>query len=239
MCPTPGSIRASPPIFDAFHLGPGLAYNLDKSGSTTMILERVNALIDMGALPADRATVFSFGEIDCRSHVVRQAERQSRPIEAIVGDICGNYRNFLGMMLARGIQPAVWGPVASTPNQDYADPDAPAYGSIEQRNFAIARFNAEMRDICARMRLPFLSVADRLIGPDQKTRSEYYCDDIHLSQRARSLLWDLMPDGEMVPPPPAPPPELRVAAHAPIATDLKEIVTFKANGGWTWFQTSG
>jgi len=183
--------------FDALHLGPGLAYNLDRAGSQTRILERVNALIDTDAINGERVVVFSFGEIDCRSHVVKQTQRQNRSIEDIVGEICKSYANFLDMMVRRGIRPAVWGPVASTPNQAYADPDAPAYGTIGQRNHAIACFNREMRYICDRRGYGFLTLADKLIDSSGQTIKDYYCDDIHLSQRARPFLWSLMPHGEI------------------------------------------
>jgi predicted SAM-dependent methyltransferase len=181
--------------FDALHLGPGLAYNLDRLGSNTRILERVNTLIDSGVISAGSSVLFSFGEIDCRSHVVKQTEKQGTSIEAVVEDICSHYANFLDMMTRRGVRAMVWGPVASTPNQNYADPDAPAYGTIQQRNFAIITFNAMMKDVCSRRGLRFMSVSKNLLDPQGRTKREFYCDDIHLSQRARRFLWDILPDG--------------------------------------------
>jgi hypothetical protein len=219
--------------FDALHLGPGLAYNLDRAGSKTKIFERVNALIDAGTISGKTTTVFSFGEIDCRSHVVPQSQRQGKSIELVVADICSRYKRFLEHVINRGMKPAVWGPIASTLNQNYGDPDAPANGTLEERNHAITVFNDMMRDVCGALRVPFLGIARGLMK-DFQTTSEFYCDDIHASQRARRFLWALMPDGKMIEPPPAP--VERVTSWRQPDVSLCDLQLFKPNGGWTWFQ---
>jgi hypothetical protein len=173
------------------HLGAGLAWQLGVRGSSTAATEKIEYLLDeSGAVPRGARVVFSFGEVDCRAHVCQQAERQGRPVEAIVEDICARVIAFLDSVAAQGFRPVAWGPIAPTWLDRIQDPRYPVYGSFAQRKAATLHFNATLARLCAERGHGFLTVAPQLFGAeDGITDKQFYCDPIHLSQNARPFLY--------------------------------------------------
>ncbi len=181
--------------FIGLHIGPGLAFNLNTLNTKNHSREKFEGLISTGALPKSSKIMFSFGEIDCRFHVCRQADRQVRDIEAIVDAITDEYGMFLDWVQSQGFSASVWAIPSVTWIQETTDQNNPIYGSYEQRHLAAARFNARMRDLCHIRKIPFLSVFETVRDASGVARKELFFDVLHLSQRARPLLHDLMPAG--------------------------------------------
>ena len=146
-------------------------------------------------LPPGAQLMFSFGEIDCRFHVCRQAEQQGRPDNEIVDGICETYLTFLDGVAARGFRPMVWAPFAASWATEWGDPERPIHGSYERRHAAVARFNARMREGCERRGHGFVSLFAALHDVAGMPRQEYFSDVLHLGQRARPLLHAIMPHG--------------------------------------------
>ncbi len=61
--------------FRVFHLGPALAYNLNKYGTSTLAREKTEFLLTHGLIAANQPVMCSFGEIDCRVHVLRYVQK--------------------------------------------------------------------------------------------------------------------------------------------------------------------
>src|SRR5680860_980256 len=71
------------PFIKSYRLGPVLAFNLCKLGSTTMGRENIFALL-FGTIPPGSMVMLCFGEIDCRTQLVRISSLQGLPIEDVV-----------------------------------------------------------------------------------------------------------------------------------------------------------
>jgi hypothetical protein len=183
--------------FIGLHLGPGLAFNLNTANTKNRSREKMEDLLRTAVLPRGAEVMFSFGEIDCRYHVCRQADRQTESIEEIVDAITQEYALFLDWARAQGLHVSVWAIPSVTWIEESQGGDHPVYGSYAQRLFAATRFNARMRDICGLRDIPFLSVFEAVGGLNLAPRTELFFDALHLSQRARPLLHDLMPSGAL------------------------------------------
>ena len=81
--------------FFVFHLGPALAYNLNKYGSQTQAREKIEFLLGSGIIPKGSAILCAFGEIDMRVHVLKQAEKKNISFERVADEILDNYMEFL------------------------------------------------------------------------------------------------------------------------------------------------
>jgi len=181
--------------FIGLHVGPGLAFNLNTPNTRNHSREKVEELIGTGALPKGAKVMFSFGEIDCRFHVCRHADRQADAIEAVVDGIADEYAIFLDWVAAQGFSPSVWGIPSVSRLGETSDQQNPVYGSYEQRLMAADRFNARLKDICKTRDMPFLCVLDKVSDESGNPRQDLFFDVLHLSQRARPLLHGLMPYG--------------------------------------------
>jgi hypothetical protein len=185
------------------HLGPGLAHNANRPGARSRCFEKLCRLIEgpTPAIPRGARILLSFGEIDCRYHVVRQSEAQGRPIEEIVDEICAAYAGLLDRLALAGYRPGIWGAVAPSWLERGGDPEHPIHGSFAQRLAATRRFNARMAEACTSRGLPFLGLVEELLDAAGRTDRRWFADGIHLSQRARPLIYGRLPPLSDAPPP--------------------------------------
>ncbi len=168
----------------ALHIGSGLAYNTCKYGTTSRFRERTEFMLDNHIKPGSHLLV-TLGEVDCRAHVLKQADLQKRDYHEIVDDITNNYIEFLKYIKNRGFIVGCWGPVASQSDDVKISPEDnyPRYGSEVQRNKVTEYFNRRMESLCKAEDILFLSLFDRLIDSGYKTKTAYYAEDgVHLSQ---------------------------------------------------------
>ena len=72
-----------------------------------------------------------FGEIDCRCHIVKQADKRKVPTEMVVKDCVNNYFEVIDELNQLGFKVFIWNavPTAESFNTDY-----PIYGSHLERN---------------------------------------------------------------------------------------------------------
>lgn len=176
--------------FKIFHIGPVLAYSLNKTNTKSKGLEKVQYLLKNGYITKNSVILCCFGEIDIRVHVLRQAERQNKMPEEIIDGIIENYLDFL-LKLKQSNIVCVWGPVA-TQSDRMNNPEYPIYGSMENRNKATKYFNEKLKKVCSENQIGFLSIFNELIDENFRTKYEYYCDEVHLSQNAKWLCKDLL-----------------------------------------------
>ena len=171
--------------FTALHLGPCLAYNSNRLGSSNGFLEKVSLLLDKYIAPGEKI-VFSLGEIDMRVHVFKQAAIQGRDYKEIVDDILANYFDFLKTVRDKGYKVYVWGPIAS--QRDIYPNDCvtlPRNGSEQERNMATAYFTQRAREISAAEGIVFMSIFDQMVDDNYMTDETFICaDHWHLGQAA-------------------------------------------------------
>ena len=175
--------------FTTFHLGGALAYNLEKYGSSNRTREKIDLLLSNGIIRKGQPILCCFGEVDCRVHVLRQAESRKVHFKTVVDDILNNYFSFL-LRLRKDHPVYVWGPIPTQKDGSVINPEVPYYGTEAERNLATAYFNEALEKLCRQCDIQFLSVFRHLVDENNKTRSEYITDGCHLSQRAWAFAFD-------------------------------------------------
>jgi GT2 family glycosyltransferase/acetyltransferase-like isoleucine patch superfamily enzyme/Flp pilus assembly protein TadD len=187
------------PFFRTYRLGPYTAYHAVKLRSLieSIIKEKVGP---------DEAVMLCFGEIDCRVHLVKQSETQRRPIEDIVAECVEQYAQLFEIKEKYGIRLLVWNVPASS-REEIDEGEYPTYGTCFQRNEATRLFNKILSEECKRRGVVFVSIFDKLIDEEGLTKTEYYADPIHLSQRAMPLILEVLRNQMLIDAP------LRAAGH--------------------------
>ena len=182
--------------FTGLHLGPSLAFNLNKYGSATGTREKIEGLISSNVIPKGATVIFSFGEIDCRSHVCAHASKPGNSIHSVVENITRIYARFIDTVCEQGFRVAVWGVPATTWHTETLDINYPIVGSFSERQEAIRHFNKMMRHECRVRSLPFVCIFDQLHDRNGSVERELFCDLLHVSQKARYMIHQMMPDGD-------------------------------------------
>ena len=190
------------PCFRVFYLGPVLAYNLPKNGTTTGGREKFLALLGK-EIPRGSWIMTVFGEIDTRAHLLGQVDKKGLSVEQVTEACAENYFSFVMELRERGYRPIVYNVVASRPDWDGMSAsqkiDFPYEGTQAERNHAVRLLNKGLQRRCREQNIPFLDTFDLLVDENGVTRPECYMDEIHLSQhimpetmeRLRTLLPDL------------------------------------------------
>ncbi len=164
------------------HLGPCLAYNSDRYGSSTTFREKLDYLID--DFLNEGATIIScLGEIDLRAHVFKQTERQNATYEEVVDGILKHYESYLTFMVEQGFKMACWGPIATQKESTMPTQETPRFGTEKERNRATEYFNRKLEEWCSLNGIKFFSVFRDMITNDYETKAEYLSgDEFHLGQ---------------------------------------------------------
>jgi len=194
------------PFFKVYHLGPVLAYNLPESGTSTGGREKLFALLE-DEIPDGGWVMTIFGEIDCRAHLLRQAEKQGRALGELAAECASRYFQVAREIQERGFFVIVYNAIPSRPEKsswaEGREAEFPTYGTQAQRNAAVRAFNDVLRKLCAADSVPFLENFDLLVDISGKPRPEYFMDKIHLAQTAMPLtlerLQALLPDYDFRP----------------------------------------
>ncbi len=176
------------PWFKTYRIGSSLAYNLTRHGTQTRGRERLFEVLDM-RVPVGGFVLLSFGEIDCRAHLVKQSRMRGLPIEKVVEVCLDEYFKVVREIVARGFRVIVYNVVPSrlrtTGGGALKDADAfVTTGSWRERNHASRLFNDGARLRCESCDALFLENFPHLVDGQDKTIQWYFWDSIHLSQRA-------------------------------------------------------
>lgn len=175
------------PRFKTYHIGATLAYNLPREGTRTRGREKLFEILSQNA-PTGATVLLSFGEIDCRVHLVKQAQKNNTPIDEVVNDCLDQYFKVVADIAALGYQLIIYNAVLSRPRLrgvHRTKEDAYAtYGTTEERNEAIRIFNAGAKKRCGMAGVFFLENIPHLTDRRGLIPTWYFFDSIHLSQRA-------------------------------------------------------
>ncbi len=182
----PDKAKIAIPLFRAYRLGAVVAYNLCKAGAKTQGREKLFAVL--AGLPQNSIVLLCFGEIDCRVHMIRQAEMQNLDVSEIAKECAQRYFSVIKEVHNKNFDVVVWGVIPSS-RQDYITcKEFPAYGTTAERNKATFSFNAALNELSQAEHIKFLSLFDELLDEEGNTNQYYYGDSIHLSQRAMPLV---------------------------------------------------
>jgi hypothetical protein len=182
------------PYFKTFRLGAILAYNLCKYGTRKKGRELLFVLLDRNVpiqnreIPPESKLLLCFGEIDCRAHLLKQAEIQKRDITAVVEECVKRYFSVISEIKELGYETLVWNVIPTSRHDHIPNREFPVYGTCLERNHVTRLFNNCLSDICSSTGVEFISIFDELVDEQGLTREEYYFDYIHLSQKAMPLV---------------------------------------------------
>lgn len=170
--------------FTALHLGPCLAYNACRYNTRSRFLEKSEWLISDFFSKGEKLIV-SLGEIDMRAHVYKETARQNCSYKKVVEDIAGNYITFLQGLKEGGFNVFVWGPIATQKDIHPYDNVLPRFGSEQDRNRATGYFSDEMKKLCSKNNIGFMSLFKYMVDENMYTNEQYISADTwHLGQAA-------------------------------------------------------
>jgi lysophospholipase L1-like esterase len=169
------------PFFKSFRLGPSLAYNLCEKETKTRSREKLFEIL-RSANPQEIKIMLSFGEIDCRAHLIKESLKQNRPIDKIAYECADRYFKVVNEVKELGFETIVWNSIPSTLYQS-RNPEFPTEGTCVDRNKATRFFNSRLNNLCRDKTIPFISIFEKLVDKNDFTKMKYYMDDIHLSQK--------------------------------------------------------
>lgn len=172
--------------FVVYRLGPVLAYNLCKSGTTTRGREKLFKVLK-NEIPKNSHVMFCFGEIDCRAHLLKQAEKQSLSVDEVVQTCVSRYGSVLKEVQELEYNPLIWNVIPSTILNRNQYHEFPTYGTFEQRNEVTRIFNHYLKIQAEKSNIPFISIGKNLLDEKGSMKLEYTNDQIHLNQNAMPL----------------------------------------------------
>lgn len=92
------------PWFRSYWVGPALAYNLCETGTTTQSREQLFEIL-RSDVPRGGCVLLCFGEIDCRSQLIRRSEESGRALTVVVGECVQRYASVFCEIKSVGYQP--------------------------------------------------------------------------------------------------------------------------------------
>jgi hypothetical protein len=173
------------PYFITYRLGAVLAYSLAKLETNMRGREKLFSILDQ--LPGQSTILLCFGEIDCRAHLLKQADLQNLDISAVIENCVETYTVVVKEIRNLNFNVVVWNATPSFPPGTANDPDYPAYGSCRARNQVTKLFNLRLGQHLIAAGVPFISIFDRLIKRNGETATRFLMDEIHLNQSAMPL----------------------------------------------------
>lgn len=170
--------------FKVYRIGAVLAYSLNKQNTTLKGREKIFRLLKR--TPVGSRVLFAFGEIDCRAHIQKQAQKQQIEVSKVIDDTIKAYGEFLDEVQKLGYHVYVWNAIPNIGN--FISEEFPAIGTLEERMNIVNEFNNKVKNFCENSEKKFITIADELLDADNRIDKKYYMDDIHLSHLAMDLL---------------------------------------------------
>ena len=176
----PGSLI---PGFKVYHVGPALAYKLCEMNTTVQGRETIFYLLD-NVIGAGSRVLLAFGEIDCRYHLFKAAEKYNGSVEQVMEECIRRYISVAKEIKARGYDVMIWGVVASRPDVTEIDDLALRWATCAERNILTRQFNDRLEYLLAEESIKFASIFEQLVDYANETKEELYlADNVHLSQK--------------------------------------------------------
>jgi hypothetical protein len=172
------------PFLRAYRLGAVLAYSLATLNTKEQGREKMLEII--GSLPARSTLLLCFGEIDCRCHLLKQSKENNRELKEVVGECVRRYFTVIDELIALKFNVMLWNAV---PTSEDNNPEYPIYGTEAARNKTTLMFNEMLLTESKARGLAYISIFEKLVTKDLKTKKEFFFDSIHLGQLAMPYLF--------------------------------------------------
>lgn len=172
------------PSLKSYRLGAVLAYNLCESDTSTNGKEKLYSVLK--EIPKKSIVLFCFGEIDCRVHLLKQAEKNNTSLDDITRKCAERYFSAI-IPFKDDYKIILWAVIPSTPSETVIDARYPHFGSNRERNEITKIFNSYLKKLADVHGFSFVSIFNDLLLTDGKTNEAFYTDKVHLSQRAMPI----------------------------------------------------
>jgi hypothetical protein len=169
-----GEIKSE--LFRSFSLGPIIAYNFFEHHFPTMI-----SWMNQLPITAEDYIIIAVGEVDCRWHLLNQAEKQNRNVIELTHECIDRFFQAYLHLKEAGYKVIGWGGHPSTKNTFGNVPEDPVYGDCLTRNKVSLTWNDYLEKKCKENNIPFISIIRELINVDGITNMDYYNDYCHLN----------------------------------------------------------
>lgn len=181
------------PFFRTYRTGAYLAYSI---GDTNHVGYTTLKLI-LSSIPKTETILLSYGEVDCRVHIVKQSEDQGRSIKQVAEEVVTRYSKTITLIRNDYEKVIVYTPVASSscynPNAAVSTENAyPHIGRPEQRNLATQVFSTTLKETFKDSDVIVLSIFDRIVDKNLLPVSSYFRDGVHLSQKAMPFILEAL-----------------------------------------------
>jgi hypothetical protein len=173
---------------------------LIKPDSSTRGREKLFEALEQ-KVPTGGRVLLSYGEIDCRAHLLKHAEETKRPIAEVVDECVERYFRVIEEVRGRGYELIVYNapPSGRRPNKSHF----PSHGTCLERNAVTRLYNTALASRCVEARIKFLGTFDDLVPTSGWSREYYFWDHIHVGQRAMPVtlrkLGQLFPKEDFTP----------------------------------------
>ena len=173
------------PFFRSYRIGPATAYNLQNKKHI------IDQIIKCVLNYETDSLLFCFGEVDCRAHLKKQMDIQSRDMEDVVNECVVRYFDTILHYKNEGISVMAWGPVASH-GEEKPYTTGPSFGTPIERNQITKQFNDKLKSLCEKNQIKFLTAFYEMTYESEgclKTNT-HYTDSvgIHLNNNAVEMI---------------------------------------------------
>lgn len=173
--------RGVPPFW-VHHVGAATAWGLMNKNQKTRSVHKIKQVCELMDKEKDRL-VLSFGEIDCRVHIFRQATLQNRRMEDIIEEIAKRY--VLGTCLwikeKFGVTPVIYGVPPATIQGNFYGYDMYAEPPVHAVIYYL--FNQAVRSKAEELRVPYFDAHSIAVDDEGFTKEEYRKDEVHLNEK--------------------------------------------------------
>ena len=165
------------PRFRCLNIGPALAYNICECGTSSLGRERLFAALSF--VPSECLILLSFGEIDCRAHLLMKGG----VIESSIERCITRYGRVLREIVASGFETMVYN-VPPTAPHPFEDAKYPTVGTCVERTELTKQFNERLSRECRDIGIPFIATTAQMAGSNGIVDETWFMDPVHLSQKA-------------------------------------------------------
>tara|TARA_R110001592_G_scaffold339310_1_gene626992 strand:+ start:4062 stop:4700 length:639 start_codon:yes stop_codon:yes gene_type:complete len=165
--------------FSACHLGPIIAYNFtDKHLPRTLDYFRNNVDKENDII------CFVVGEVDCRLHIPLQSDNQKRNDLDVVKECVGRFFESYKILKRQGFKCfSLCTHPTTSQDHDMSNLDSPVYGSPQRRNDICVMWNEELERLSNELGIPYKTIYNKLVNPDNTTIMDYFLDYCHLDSK--------------------------------------------------------
>jgi hypothetical protein len=163
-----------------YRIGAPLAYNLCEKNSNSKSNQKLFEIVEK-IDSKNSILLLSFGEIDCRAHLLKQAALQNKELDIILNECIERYIKVIHQLRSMGFIVCVWNAIPTAMGLENVSYEYPYFGNFVERNKITAKFNNKLIENQVKYDFQFYGVFEKIIAPDWSTNEKYYFDKIHLN----------------------------------------------------------